>query len=201
MKNSTTATVPIPTPTPTPTTSTTMATTDQIFQTLKELTIPFIKSQCVLHKHEILICGGYDQNSCYSYHKIKNEYKFICDFPNDVILWGHCVVKLVYNNKDSNQVNLLCFGGHFKHTLIMKYVRVCDNLSKENNQNKWTPFTDNNNIIKIEKDSNNYYVVLAVLGGINNNLLFITYYPHCIIVFDLNTYQFIKDDNLPIKRQ
>ncbi|ETO31180.1 hypothetical protein RFI_05940, partial [Reticulomyxa filosa] len=171
-----------------------------IFQTLKDLTVPFIQAQCVLHKHEILICGDYDQNSCYSYHKIKNEYKFICDFPKDLILWGHCVVKLVDNNKDNNQINLLCFGGHSKYTLIMKYVSVWDNLSKENNQNEWITFKDNNNnIINIEKDFNSCHVVRAVLGGINNNLLFITYYPHYISVFNLNTYQFIKYYNLPIK--
>ncbi|ETN99967.1 hypothetical protein RFI_37491 [Reticulomyxa filosa] len=103
VKNSTSSTVPIPTPTPTTTTATTIATTDQIFQTLNELTIPLIKSQCVLHKHEILICGCYNQNSCYSYHKTKNEYNFI-----------------LYNNKNSNQITLLSFGGHSKHTVGCK---------------------------------------------------------------------------------
>ncbi|ETO03504.1 hypothetical protein RFI_33901, partial [Reticulomyxa filosa] len=163
VKNSTTPTVPIPTPTPTPTTATTMATTDQIFQTLKELTIQLIKSQCVLHKHGIIICY--------------------------VILWGHCVVKLIYNNKDINQITLLCFGGHYKHTLLMKYISVWDNVSKANHQNELIPLTDNNNsIINIEKDYNNYHVMLAVLGGVNNNLLFINYYPHYISVFNLNKY-------------
>ncbi|ETO06117.1 hypothetical protein RFI_31278 [Reticulomyxa filosa] len=132
-----------------------MATTDQIFQTLKELTIQLIKSQCVLHKHGIIICY--------------------------VILWGHCVVKLIYNNKDINQITLLCFGGHYKHTLLMKYISVWDNVSKANHQNELITLTDNNNsIINIEKDYNNYHVMLAVLGGVNNNLLFINYYPHYI---------------------
>ncbi|ETO02869.1 hypothetical protein RFI_34544, partial [Reticulomyxa filosa] len=64
------------------------------FQTLKELPTPLSQSQCVLHKYEILICGGYDQRACYSYHTLKNEYKFICKYPIGVGLYGHCVVKL-----------------------------------------------------------------------------------------------------------
>ncbi|ETO06701.1 hypothetical protein RFI_30692, partial [Reticulomyxa filosa] len=95
------------------------------FQTLKELPTPLRDSQCVLHKYELLICGGFGQNACYSYHIPKNEYKFICEYPSDVELWGHCVVKLVdnnNNNKHRNQITLLSFGGYGnKHTLVMKY--------------------------------------------------------------------------------
>ncbi|ETO19971.1 hypothetical protein RFI_17249, partial [Reticulomyxa filosa] len=98
------------------------------FQTLKELPAPLYQSQCVLHKCELLICGGNDERACYSYHTLKNEYKFICQYPRDVILDGHCVVKLVdsnsNNDKDNNQITLLSFGGspHLRHTLVMKYL-------------------------------------------------------------------------------
>ncbi|ETO05823.1 hypothetical protein RFI_31574, partial [Reticulomyxa filosa] len=142
------------------------------FQTLKELPTPFEQSQCVLHKHKLLICGGENERTCYSYHTLKNEYKFICDYPSDVELYGHCVLKLVdgnnNNDKDNNQITLLSFGsgwsGSNKHTLLMKYVSVWsdDNnndenenetnkskkfnqLNKSNNYNEWIPFTDNHN--------------------------------------------------------
>ncbi|ETO26089.1 hypothetical protein RFI_11047, partial [Reticulomyxa filosa] len=95
------------------------------FQALKELPTSLQKSQCVLHKHEILICGGAYERACYSYHTLKNEYKFVCKYPSDVELRGHCVVKLVDNNKDINHITLLSFGsdwkGYNKHTLVMKY--------------------------------------------------------------------------------
>ncbi|ETO11069.1 hypothetical protein RFI_26307, partial [Reticulomyxa filosa] len=99
------------------------------FQTLKELPTPLSQSPCVLHKNELLICGGASQRACYSYHTLKNEYKLICEYPSDVYLSGHCVVKLVdsnsNNDKDNNQITLLSFGGYNKdtrHTLVMKYI-------------------------------------------------------------------------------
>ncbi|ETO17188.1 hypothetical protein RFI_20144 [Reticulomyxa filosa] len=175
------------------------------FQTLKELPTPFKQAQCVLHKHELLICGGYQQTACYSYHTIKNEYKLICEYPSNIYLCGHCVVKLVNNsnNKDTNQITLLSFGGLYKHTLMMKYVSVWSNISnklnKFNNYNKWVPFTDNHNHpINIGTDEDDYIGVRAVIGGSNNHLLFITYQLNNINVFDLNTFQFIKHDTLPI---
>ncbi|ETO05032.1 hypothetical protein RFI_32365 [Reticulomyxa filosa] len=175
----------------------------QIFQTLKKLPTPFYQSQCVLHKHELLICGGEDQRACYSYHTLKNEYKFICEYPSRVVLTGHCVVKLVdNNNKDSNQITLLSFGGYHNHSLMMKYVSVWSNIPNKsnefNNYNKWFPFTDNHNHpIIIGRDHDNYNGARAVIGGGNNNLLFITYWRNNISVFDLNTFQFIKHDTLP----
>ncbi|ETO29497.1 hypothetical protein RFI_07623 [Reticulomyxa filosa] len=176
---------------------------NQIFQTLKELPIPLDQVQCVLYKHELLICGGYEQRACYSYHKIKNEYKFICEYPSDVQLKGHCVVKLVdnsnNNNKDSNQITVLSFGGLYKHTLVMKYVSVWSDKSKNsNNYNQWIPFTDNhNNQIDIGGNYGDYVGVRAVVSGSNNHLLFITYQSKNISVFDLNIFQFIKRDILP----
>ncbi|ETO15169.1 hypothetical protein RFI_22193, partial [Reticulomyxa filosa] len=95
----------------------------------KELPIPLSLSQCVLHKHELLICGDQFKRACYSYHTLKDEYKFICEYPSHVKLFGHCVVKLVdrnsNNDKYNNQITLLSFGsdlyGKNKHTLVMKY--------------------------------------------------------------------------------
>ncbi|ETO05853.1 WD repeat-containing protein [Reticulomyxa filosa] len=164
---------------------------DQIFQSLNKLPTPLYRAQCVLYKHELLICGGAYKRACYSYHTIKNEYKFICEYPADVTLDGHCVVKLTNNN---NGITLLSFGGHYKHTLMMKYVSIWNN---KNNYNKWIPFTDNqNNPIIIGRDKDRYEGVRAVIGGSNNNLLFITYFKNNISIFDLNTFQFIKHSTL-----
>ncbi|ETO04855.1 hypothetical protein RFI_32541 [Reticulomyxa filosa] len=178
------------------------------FQLLKTLPTPLKDPQCVVHKYEILICGGFSQRACYSYHTLKNEYKFICQYPNNVkLLGGHYVVKLVDNdnNKDSNQITLLSFDGNGmtkKHTLVMKYRSVWDNdndnKSKISNKyNQWLPFTDNNNRPIIIARDHNYSAARALIGGRNNNLLFITYSPKNISVFDLNTFQFIKHDTLP----
>ncbi|ETO15458.1 hypothetical protein RFI_21906 [Reticulomyxa filosa] len=176
----------------------------QIFQNLKNLPIPLHQTQCVLHKHELLICGGFFERACYSYHTLKNEYKFICEYPSDVRLYGHSVVKLVNNNKDSNETTLLSFGGNEfvkRHTFMMKYISVWSNMSNKsnelNNYNQWVPFTDNHNHpVIIGRDQNHSYIgVRAVIGGSNNHLLFVTCYNN-ISVFDLNTFQCIKQDKL-----
>ncbi|ETO22535.1 caspase-3 [Reticulomyxa filosa] len=186
------------------------------FQSLMNLPNQFSESQCMLHKYELLVCGGYLQRNCYSYHTIKKEYKFICKYPSNVKVFGHCVVKLVNdnnnNNKDKNEITLLSFGGYSKHTLMMKYVSVWSNdnennndsemnkskqVQKSNDYNKWIPFTDNHNDpINIGRDEDNYWGVRAVIGGSGNNLLFITYLQNNISVFDLNKFQFIKHDTL-----
>ncbi|ETO06155.1 hypothetical protein RFI_31241 [Reticulomyxa filosa] len=181
---------------------------NQIFQSLKKLPTPFSQTQCVLHKHEILICGGYKQRNCYSYHTIKNEYKFICEYPRDVYLERHCVVKLMDNSSNKNdQITLLSFGGRSKHTLVMKYVSIWNNDNEINKSkrskkskkfNQWKPFTDNNNHpIILGRDGDYYEGVRAVIGGSNNHLLFIAYLFSNISVFDLNKFQFIKHDQLP----
>ncbi|ETO06062.1 hypothetical protein RFI_31336 [Reticulomyxa filosa] len=171
---------------------------NQTFQILKELPTPLNESQCVLYKHELLICGGYDQRACYSYHTLKDEYKFICEYPSDVILIGHCVVKLADNNKNNNQITLLSFGsswgGENKHTLVMKYVSIWSNVSdtpnksnKLNNYNKWAPLTDSDNhSIIIGRDDDDYRGARTVISGRNNHF-----------VFDLNIFQFLKHDTLP----
>ncbi|ETO35911.1 hypothetical protein RFI_01151 [Reticulomyxa filosa] len=180
-------------------------TTSTTFENLKSLPIALHQSQCVLHKHELLICGGYLQRNCYSYHTIKNEYKFICEYPNDITLLGHCVVKMINNkNKDNNnEITLLSFGGSLfikRHTLIMKYVSVWSNknINDKENYNQWIPFTDNHNYpIIIGRDKDLYQGVRAIIDKKNSNLLFITYRRNNISVFDFNTFQFIKHDILP----
>ncbi|ETO32983.1 hypothetical protein RFI_04124 [Reticulomyxa filosa] len=187
------------------------------FQNLKELPTSLSQSQCVLHKHEILICGGRDKNDCYSYHILKNEYKFICSYSSDVELAGHCVVKLIgnNNNKDSNVITLLSFGGDKytkRHAFVMKYVSVWGNddddgdnemnkskkEKKSKKYNRWITFTDNyKNPILIGRDDDSYSGARAVIGGSDNHLLFITYRINNISVFNLNTFQFIKHDTLP----
>ncbi|ETO32823.1 WD repeat-containing protein, partial [Reticulomyxa filosa] len=173
----------------------------QNFQNLQDLPIPLPNSQCVLHKHEILICGGSGERVCYSYHTLKNKYKLICLYPN-IMLYGHCVVKLVDNNKKSNEITLLSFGGFPRHILAMKYVSVWSNECKLNNPsyNQWITFTDNhNNPIHIGRNEDSYEGVRAVIGGSNNHLLFITYRLQNISVFDLNTFKFIKHDTIPTR--
>ncbi|ETO36311.1 hypothetical protein RFI_00751 [Reticulomyxa filosa] len=71
-------------------------------------------------------------------------------------------------------------------------------LNKSNNYNEWVPFTDNHNHpIILGRDRDDYRGMRAVIGGFNNHLLFITYPDNNISVFDLNTFQFIKHDQLP----
>ncbi|ETO06179.1 hypothetical protein RFI_31218, partial [Reticulomyxa filosa] len=121
---------------------------------------------------------------------------------------GYCVVKLVDNknkNKDSDEITLLSFGGDEtckRHTLMMKYVSVWSSLNeidKSKNYNEWIPFTDNyDNPITIKIDHDFCGGMRSVVGGSNNHLLFITHYPNEIRVFDLNTFQLIKNDSLPI---
>ncbi|ETO23555.1 hypothetical protein RFI_13626 [Reticulomyxa filosa] len=160
--------------------------TSTYFQRLKDLPTSLSNSQCVLHKHEIIICGGYGQRACYSYHTIKDEYKFICEYPSDVQLWGHSIVKLVDNNNNNKRNNEI---------ILLVWSKISN---KSKNYNKWIPFTDNhNNPIIIGRYKDNSYVGMrALISGSNNHLLFITYYPNNISVFDLNTFRFIKHDIL-----
>ncbi|ETO04475.1 hypothetical protein RFI_32923 [Reticulomyxa filosa] len=188
-----------------------------MFNQIKNINVKYFLS-CplhLLHKHEILICGGEYERACYSYHTLKNEYKFICEYPSDVELLGHSVMKLADNNKNSNQLSLLSFGGYkaSRHTLVMKYVSVWNDdnnnddknqsenenetnkskqlnklnqLNKSKNHNQWYPFTYNPFFFGRYQDCN-YRGARALIGGINNNF-----------VFDLNTFKCIKRDTLPI---
>ncbi|ETO11858.1 WD-40 repeat-containing protein [Reticulomyxa filosa] len=122
--------------------------------------------------------------------------KIICSYPDDIIIDKHCIVKLL-NTSNENEITLLSFGGNKKHTLIIKYISIWDekNVNKKN-YNQWIPFIDNkNNSIILGEDNNCDYVgARAVIGGSNNHLLFISYHPNNIDIFDLNTFQYIKHD-------
>ncbi|ETO20974.1 hypothetical protein RFI_16231 [Reticulomyxa filosa] len=183
--------------------------TTRSFETLASLPIPFQYLQCVVHKHEILICGGYGNVKCYSYHTIKNQYKLICSYPSNVELSGHSVVELRNDNDgDVDVITLLSFGGTRKHTLIMKYVSVWDDKSggdntgskrTKKNLNEWTPFLNEyNKPIIIGNIGNDYGGMRATIGGSNKHLLFITHHPNKISVYDLNKFTFVKQDNLPM---
>ncbi|ETO24358.1 hypothetical protein RFI_12799 [Reticulomyxa filosa] len=182
------------------------------FQSLWRLPEKLSHSQCVLHKQEILICGGIAHNCCYSYHILKKQYRLICSYPKHVELSRHCVVKLAGDNKNTNEITLLSFGGSQKisrHTLMMKYVSVWSgaeaNKSENNGANKtmeprneWIPFTDENNkLFQIGRKTDNYVGVRAVIGGSANHLLFITYHLNNIDVLNLNTFQYIQHGILP----
>ncbi|ETO06072.1 hypothetical protein RFI_31324 [Reticulomyxa filosa] len=173
------------------------------FETLKKCPFSLKESQCVFYEHELLICGALHSKDCYSYHTLKKEYRFICKYPKNIELIGHCVVK-IKNNKDRNEITLLSFGGPRNRVLIMKYVSIWSNISnksyKLNNYNQWIQLKDNyNNPIHFE--STTYYSGSRAVSETNNDLLFIASASCTISVFDLNTLQFIKNDNLPLTRR
>ncbi|ETO28309.1 hypothetical protein RFI_08825 [Reticulomyxa filosa] len=180
--------------------------TNSCFQFLPRLPAISRNPQCVAHGHEILICGGYQKNQCYSYHTLKNQYKYICSYPSAIVLQAHCVVKCM-NNSSADYITLLSFGGKFKHTLIMKYVSVWDNenvIELENTKcvNEWLPFIDNHNQrICIGRKQDNFEGVRAVIGGTENHLLFITYSPRNIDVFNLKRFQYVNYGILPIEER
>src|SRR5947208_542183 len=108
---------------------------------MSSLPVTLCCSQCVIFREEILICGGLKNNKCYSYHTLKQQYKEICEYPADIILFGHCVIKYESNfdnNENSNTITLLSFGGGKRstpHTLLMKYQSVWE--GKRLHQNQW----------------------------------------------------------------
>ncbi|ETO31693.1 hypothetical protein RFI_05423, partial [Reticulomyxa filosa] len=135
-----------------------------LFDTLTPLPLLLANGKNVVtHKNELLLCGGQEDKSCYSYNVLRNEYKLICSYPRNIMLYDHCVVK--YNNKDSDTITLLSFGGYYNHTLIMNYVSVWDDENDEKKiENKWLPLFDNKkNKICIKKENNesDYYKLNA----------------------------------------
>ncbi|ETO34280.1 hypothetical protein RFI_02814 [Reticulomyxa filosa] len=94
------------------------------FQNLKELPTLF-KQFNVLYKHELLVVEPVAKVS-YSYHTLKNEYKFICEYPSYICLDGHCVMKLVDNSNTTKvAMKSLCYY------IGMKYVSVWNNDNKK----------------------------------------------------------------------
>ncbi|ETO00853.1 hypothetical protein RFI_36589 [Reticulomyxa filosa] len=140
-------------------TESTILANSSTFRHLNNLPFRLYQPQCISYKYEIIICGGPFQNGCYSYNTLKQEYKHICNYPVNIQLKGHCVMKLV-ENKDDNTIILLSFGGVSKHTLVMKYISIWNdnNAMKESiKYNKWVPFTDNcGNKIPIGRAEDDY---------------------------------------------
>ncbi|ETO13179.1 hypothetical protein RFI_24196 [Reticulomyxa filosa] len=172
------------------------------FETLASLPIAFSQSQCIVHKDEIIICGGTNKNECYSYHTSKDQYKYICSYPKEVSLCGHCVVKRV-NKKMPHIINLLSFGGYTienRHTLVMQYRSVWDDEEADKDMkqfNQWLPLVNAyNQSIILGTMRSNYDGARAVIGGSKNHLLFITHKPNDIVVIDLNTFRLIQQSKL-----
>ncbi|ETO19056.1 hypothetical protein RFI_18182 [Reticulomyxa filosa] len=170
------------------------------FVTLPSLPVPISRGQCVVYDQEVLICGGLYTRDCYSYHVLEKKYKKICSYPKDVKLRGHSVVKRV--NSNTNDTMLLSFGGYKnekKHTLTMKYVSVWNGEKQTSNCNQWLPLMDKNEDkpIIIGGDEDDYDGMRSVIGGSNNHLLFITYRPKNIDVFNLDTFQYVNRGILP----
>ncbi|ETO34535.1 hypothetical protein RFI_02559 [Reticulomyxa filosa] len=185
---------------------------NNIFQSLSDLPKPFACPQCILFKDEILICGADD---CYSYHTMKKQYKYICSYPNDVQLSANYVVQLTHSQTNPSEIHLLSFGGQckneMKQTLFMKYKSVweisddqCDSKSEHDSIsqsfNTWIRHDQNANIGKLEA---NFEGARGLIGGINNDLLFITHSPKNIEVIDLKTMKSlteIKNDIIPTEQ-
>ncbi|ETO01901.1 hypothetical protein RFI_35538 [Reticulomyxa filosa] len=94
-------------------------------ETLKDLHTPLSRFQ-----YEIIICGCYRQRAVI----------FIIQSETNTSL--SVIIQV--------NIFLLSFGSNWKggniHTLIMKYVSVCGDISnKSSNYSQWIPFTDNQN--------------------------------------------------------
>ncbi|ETO02980.1 hypothetical protein RFI_34430 [Reticulomyxa filosa] len=158
-------------------------------QNLKDLPIPLSDSKCILYKHELLICGDFKQRDYYSYHTLKDEYKFICEYPSDITVEGHCAVMTTTKSLCCLLENL-----NIKETsLVMNYVSVWSKNNRRNTfkkreqYNQWIHFTnDQNNTICIGRNEDDYRGVRAMIG----------YYKNNISMFNLNTFQCIKHDTL-----
>ncbi|ETO27444.1 hypothetical protein RFI_09686 [Reticulomyxa filosa] len=188
----------------------------QRFKMLPSLPVSLSRGQCVVYKKELLLCGGFLVRECYSYDTVKNQYKPICSYPKGITSRGHCVVANVRNSNSDNKndntpngITLLSFGGvdkyQPKHALVMQYKSVWDNdnaITYKSTKpfNEWIPLTDeHNNPIQIGIREDNYIGARSLIGGSNNHLLFITYPPKDIAVFNLNNFQCIKRSTLPIE--
>ncbi|ETO35187.1 hypothetical protein RFI_01888 [Reticulomyxa filosa] len=167
-------------------------------------------SQCVVFGDEILILGGNDRGSCYSYHTIKKGYRFITLYPERAATQGHIVVrydKILHNQLNPESENglemvLLSIGGKREirpsHTLVMKYHSVWDdtNTKINANTNEWVSLTEEktNELIKFKE-----YLASArgCLSGKNGNLLIVSV-NKTIDVINLDTCQYLSTiSNLP----
>ncbi|ETO03518.1 hypothetical protein RFI_33888 [Reticulomyxa filosa] len=168
------------------------------FKTLPSLPVSLYRSQCVVYKKEILLCGSVSRD-CYSYDITRKQYKSICSYPQHIKKNMDCVVADVRNNNDkiSNDITLLSFGGDSninKNILRMYYKSVWDddenkNIISDKAFNKWEPLIDGCGApIQMGRGEDDYTGARSLIGGSNNHLLFITYPPKDIAVFNLNTF-------------
>ncbi|ETO02302.1 hypothetical protein RFI_35133 [Reticulomyxa filosa] len=185
------------------------------FQSLTELPNLLSCSQCIMFNDEILVCGGSETNECYSYHTLKKHYKYICSYPNDVKFNGHCVLQWKHSQTEANKIHLLSFGGQgkdkMKQTFSMTYQSVWDNNSYQSDvksepgsvvqtPNVWNRHEQDSKIGTIE---DNLEGMRGLIGGKNNDLLFITHNPQNIEVIDLKIMKSltgIRNNIMPIKK-
>jgi len=76
----------------------------------------------------------------------------------------------------------------------MNYQSVWDNQAMKTHRNEWklAPFT-------IGEENDNLFGIRALIGGSQNQLLFVVYLYHHIQVFDLHSYQSIGTYRLPFE--
>ncbi|ETO26097.1 hypothetical protein RFI_11040 [Reticulomyxa filosa] len=160
---------------------------------------------CVALDKEIIISGD-SQNRCYSYSLEKEEYRMVCKYPAEVLLLHeHWVVKCEHrtrSQKKYKRVPLLSFGGVYKHTMLMSYESVWKSeTSTSKHVNEWLQVR-NGFVIEQNSDSN-LAGIRGCVGGPNNLLLFVTFYPHNIAVIDMKNYQYVQVTNqrLPINNK
>ncbi|ETO04270.1 hypothetical protein RFI_33128 [Reticulomyxa filosa] len=169
-----------------------------------------IDASVFLNGDEILILGGNDRGSCYSYHTIKKGYRFITLYPERAATQGHIVVrydKILHNQLNPESENglemvLLSIGGKREirpsHTLVMKYHSVWDDTNTKINAktNEWVSLTEEktNELIKFKEYLDS---ARGCLSGKNGNLLIVSV-NKTIDVINLDTCQYLSTiSNLP----
>ncbi|ETO20756.1 hypothetical protein RFI_16460 [Reticulomyxa filosa] len=169
------------------------------------LPIPYSNAQCVSYKDEILICGGYKTRRVTPTTSGLKSTKRYCE------------------NEGEDGVTLLSFGGSGwmrRHVLLMHYESIWNELqlapttsttsTTATNEQEQTPKYKKkrkNQWIKMDsmkmfaKEHDNWIGARALIGGKRRDLLFLTYFPDNIDVLNLNTYQRIRSDTLPINAE
>ncbi|ETO25136.1 hypothetical protein RFI_12009 [Reticulomyxa filosa] len=160
------------------------------FKKLRDIPVCMEGLQCMRYKNELIICGGTNNSNCYSYHLRKREYKFICAYPKGTKLKEHVVIK--FGDTSSGRITLLSFGGYYKHTLQMDYQSVWE--KPKEHLNEWK-----NCHYEIGEADDNLFQARALIGGNNNNLLFVIYNPGYILALDIeNSFKCVAKRRLPI---
>ncbi|ETO13295.1 hypothetical protein RFI_24081, partial [Reticulomyxa filosa] len=123
------------------------------------------------------------------------KYRPICSYPENVQLDGHCVLQWSDPQANLNTINLLSFGGQpekkDKYAFKMEYQSVWDDY---NVKSQWEQCH-----FQIGDFEDNLVGARGLIGGNDNNLLFITHFPKKIQVIDLNTGSILDTDVLPVE--